>query len=190
MDVGNGGGMKIEKQQAEVAAPELEPLKNPSPEDIERIMNSLGYDALNDRRPDDRHESRVQTSREKLYRNFHAAGMHGELFILRGDDGEPVGLLGLRADTPNATGHITLLRTATHGKMQVDITERLLVAAEHYLRQNPRNCTKAIIEGPNPSEHLRMAARHGARQHFYHFQEESSEAANDNEPPTVLEKAA
>ena len=50
MDTGNGGGMKIEKQQAEVAAPELEPLKNPSSDDIEQIMNSLGYDALNDRR--------------------------------------------------------------------------------------------------------------------------------------------
>ena len=187
MDTGKGGEMKIETQEVEAAIPELEPLKNPTQEEIDEMMGLLGYDALKDSSPDNRHQRRQVLSAEKLYRNFHAAGKHGELFVLRGERDRIIGLVGLRADAPNQTGHITLLRTGTREKEQFGITEKLLIAAEHYLRQSPRSCTKAIIEAERPSEHLQAAAHHGARANFYEFKEKS-EPANDNKNP--LEQAA
>lgn len=168
--------MKMDTVDAEEHVPELEPLKSPSPEDINQFLESLKYDALDDSTPDNRHQRRAEMSREKLYRRFHAAGKHGELFVLRDAQGNVEGLLGLRADTPNQTGHITLLRTDNRERAQTGMSEKLLKAAERYLRRGPRSCTRAIIHGENPSEHVRMAVRHGSLSRFYAFQEDDSDA--------------
>ncbi len=183
-----GGERRIETQEVEAAVPELEPLK--SDEDIQELTESLSYDALNDHSPDDMHQRKQQISGDKLYRNFRAAGKRGELFVLRGEGDRVIGLLGLRADTAKKIGRITLLRTATREKTQFGITERLLKAAEKYLRQSPRGYDRGVIESANPSKHLEMAARHGHRADFWEFEEPAAEADNDNEPPIVLEKAA
>ena len=180
-----GGEMKVNKMEAESAVPELEPLKNPTDEEINQMLSLLGYDALDNSTPDNRHERRLEMSKEALYRRFHAAGKHGELFVLRGDGDRIIGLLGLRADTPNSTGYVTLLRTGTREKAQVSITEKLLKAAERYLRESPRSCTQAIIDAPNPSEHVRTAARLGPLAHFYTFagKTEETERATDTPVP-------
>lgn len=180
--------MKIETEAAEANVAELEPLSHPSDEQIDEMMHTLGYDALDDSTPENMHERGTQMKKGKLYKNFHAAGKHGELFVLRGSGDRIIGLLGLRADAPNQTGHITLLRTATRESAQTGITEKLLAAAERYLRQSPRGCDHAVIEGPNPSERVRMAARHGHLSHFYEFQEGGAEESGDEEPRTHLEK--
>ena len=179
---------KIQTQEVEAAIPELEPLKRD--EDIQEVMEALGYNALDDHSPDDLHQRKQQMSGEKLYRNFRAAGKRGELFVLRGEGDRPIGLLGLRADTNEKVGRITLLRTATREKAQFGITEKLLKAAEGYLRRSPRGYTRGVIESANPSGHLEAAARHGHRADFWEFVEPESASANDNEPPAVLEKAA
>ena len=180
------GEMKINTQEVEASIPELEPLR--SDEDTKEVMEALGYDALNDRSPEDMHERKQQMGSEALYRQFRAAGKRGELFVLRGGDDRPIGLLGLRADTENNVGRITLLRSATREKAQFGITEKLLQAAEAYLRKAPRGYTRGIIESGNPSGHLEAAARHGHNANFWEFEEPEAEAANDNEaPPTVLE---
>ncbi len=184
-----GEQMKINTQEVEAAIPELEALK--SDEDIQEVMEALGYDALNDRSPDDLHQRKQQMSGEKLYRNFRAAGKRGELFVLRGEGDRPIGLLGLRADTENKVGRITLLRSATREKAQFGITEKLLKAAEGYLRRSPRGYTRGVIESANPSGHLEMAARHGARERFWEFAEPEAEATDENEPqaPEMREAA-
>ncbi len=165
--------MKIETQEVEAAVPELEPLTNPTSEEIDEMLNMLGYDALDDSAPENLHDRREDISREKLYRNFHAAGKHGELFVLRGQGERIIGLLGLRADAASGVGHVTLLRTATReNSPQFGITEKLLIAAEKYLRDH--QCTEGVIEGPNPSERVRSAAQHGARSNFWTVEEASS----------------
>lgn len=175
------GGMKIETQAAEVEKAQLERLTDPTPEDLKEILTNLGYDALNDKPPEDIHQRRMQVKGGRLYSNFHKAGKHGELFVIRGEGDKIIGLLGLRADAPNQTGHITLLRASTRDRAQFGIAEKLLIEAERYLRGNPRNCTRAIIEGPNPSERVKGAAQHGHLAHFYEVQK-SEEAENDNQP--------
>lgn len=176
---GSGEMKNIDTQEAQAAMPELEPLKHPTDDEIDQMMDMLGYDALDDSMPENRHERKRAVGKEGLYRGFHAAGKHGELFVLRGEGDRIIGLLGLRADAPNQTGHVTLLRSATRDRAQFDITEKLLIAAEHYLRQSPRNCTRGVIDAENPSEHLQMSARHGLRSRFWTFG--SDENTSDNE---------
>lgn len=184
---GDGGEMKINTQEVQAAVPELEPLTHPTAEDVDQMMAMLGYDALADSTPENAHERRQHMSAGKLYRQFHAAGKHGELFVLRGEGDRIIGLLGLRADAAHDVGHVTLLRTATREKAQFGITEKLLVAAEHYLRRSPRNCMSGVIEAERPSAHLEAAARHGARSRFWTFSEPSSD---DTDKPHELEQAA
>lgn len=178
------GEMKIETQEVEAAVPELEPLINPTDDEIDEMMGMLGYDALNDSTPENMHDRGEQMKKSKLRQNFLRAGKHGELFALRGQGERIIGLLGLRANAPEGIGYVTLLRTATRETTQFGITEKLLIAAEHYLRQSPRNCTRGVLQGRNPSERVQAAARHGDRATFWEVEEtESSEKADEGENP-------
>ena len=159
--------------------PPLEPLHDLSGEQIYDLIDNLLY-GEEDKRPDPLHVRRKEMKRGSLYKEFLKRGKHGELFVMRDTEGNPLGLIGLHFDTSTHTGAVSLIRTATRGRAQFTIDEKLLIAAERYLRASPRNCTHGVIDVGEVGHHLKMAASHGARARFWEVAE-NDEAGNESE---------